>query len=268
MLACAVLLPLLAAGWWWVRDSSVVAVETVAVAGTTQANAGQIERALRDSASTMTTLHVEHDRLVEAVRAYPNVAAVHTSRDLPHNLSITVVERDPVARISVDGKQQLVSANGTVLAGLPAEGHKLPTVTLARSPGGTRITGRRTRGTLATLGATPGPLLDKLAKASWTKARGLEITTTGGITFIFGDATDADAKWASIARILDDRELAVVRSIDARDPKRPALTGDLTLEAQRAGQAAEAATPGVAPEASPTAPPEVPVTPAPGAQTP
>ncbi len=49
------------------------------------------------TARTMTTLHVERDRLDEIVAGYPVVRALEVRTDFPHAMTIRVVEHEPAA---------------------------------------------------------------------------------------------------------------------------------------------------------------------------
>ena len=79
--ACLVL----AAGYqFWLRDSSLVAVEDVTVTGLTTKDAPRVRAALVSAAHTMTTLHVEQAELERAIAAYPVVRALQVTADFPH----------------------------------------------------------------------------------------------------------------------------------------------------------------------------------------
>src|ERR671916_2769923 len=78
---------LLAAGYqFWLRDSSLVAVEEVSVTGLTTKDAPRLRAALASAARTMTTLHVEHSELERAVAAYPVVRDLQVHPDFPDKL--------------------------------------------------------------------------------------------------------------------------------------------------------------------------------------
>ena len=118
--ACVVLA---SAYQFWLRDSSLVAVENVTVTGLTTKDAERVRAALVSAAHTMTTLHVQRDELEESIAAYPVVRAIEVTADFPHALEIHVVEHRPAAL--VNGLP--VAGDGTILRGLPVEG-KLPAI--------------------------------------------------------------------------------------------------------------------------------------------
>jgi cell division septal protein FtsQ len=72
LLVAAVLALVLAVGYrFWFRDSSFVTVEQVKVTGLTTKDAQRVRAALASAAHTMTSLHVRHDVLEQAIAAYP-----------------------------------------------------------------------------------------------------------------------------------------------------------------------------------------------------
>ncbi|HEV2770211.1 MAG TPA: FtsQ-type POTRA domain-containing protein, partial [Solirubrobacteraceae bacterium] len=123
---------LLGCAWLWLRDSSVVAVEEVRVVGASGPRAGDLRETLTKAAADMTTLHVRVDALREAAAPFPKVADLRVDRDLPHGLTIGVVERIPVAALVAGDRRVAVGADGTLLPGEPAA--QLATVTAPRLP--------------------------------------------------------------------------------------------------------------------------------------
>src|SRR5688500_4954047 len=98
------LLVLLVATGFWLRDSGFFAVERVRIEGASGPDAPKVEAALRQAARDMTTLHVDHGQLMQAVEGYPTVGDVAVERDLPNELRLTVKERRPVAVVTVAGR--------------------------------------------------------------------------------------------------------------------------------------------------------------------
>src|SRR5215207_4551706 len=112
--ACLVL----AAGFqFWLRDSTLVAVEDVKVTGLTTEAAARVRASLVSAAHTMTTLHVDEDELERAIASYPVVRALHVEADFPHRLEIRVIEHRPAAMVG----GLPVAGDGTILRGLPVE---------------------------------------------------------------------------------------------------------------------------------------------------
>ena len=74
---------------------SLVAVRDVEVQGVSGADRERIVAELTDAARGMSTLHVDTDRLRDAIREFPGVAAVSADASIPHGITIQVIERQP-----------------------------------------------------------------------------------------------------------------------------------------------------------------------------
>jgi cell division protein FtsQ len=212
----AIVAAMLAGGWLWLRDSPLVAVRHIEIRGATSPDAARVEAALRDAAREMTTLHVRVATLRDAVAPFASVADVRAHPDFPHRLVIDVFERRPVAAVLEPGGGRVaVTATGIRLPDIPA-GTDLPDVAVPPGP--------RTRAALAVAAAAPGPLLLRSARLSWGR-QGLVLDMRSGPPLIFGDASQARAKWAAAARVLADPSAAGATYLDLRIPGRVAAGG-------------------------------------------
>lgn len=222
LVAVVVLAAALAAGYlFWLRDSSLVAVEEVRIEGLTAVSDPDVAKQLERAALGMTTLHVEIDELAATVSGYPTVKSLSTSASLPHGLTITVEERVPVA---VVGDAEIpVAADGTVLPGVAVEQGRLPAIEAAAGEG-TQALDETGGEQAAILGAVPEPLRAVVERADYTPD-GVIVALEGGISLRFGDASRAAAKWTAAARILADPGLNALDYIDLRVPDRPAVGG-------------------------------------------
>ena len=89
LLTSAALAALLIGGYlFWLRDSSLVKVETVTITGVTSDDAGRVRASLRDAARGMTTLHVDREKLKQATASFPAVLATEVEPDLPRGMRI------------------------------------------------------------------------------------------------------------------------------------------------------------------------------------
>ena len=144
---------MLAAGFqFWLRDSTLVAVEQVKVTGLTTKDASRVRAALVSAAHTMTTLHVDQAELEDAIAAYPVVRALHVQADFPHRLDIRVIEHRPAAIVG----GMPVAGDGTILRGLPVEG-RLPEIELRGKLDGDRLSDPATLHAAHVAGARPLP---------------------------------------------------------------------------------------------------------------
>jgi cell division protein FtsQ len=224
VLLSAVLVVLLVAGWFWLRDSSLVAVKTVTVTGITGAQADEVRAALDDAGRDMTTLHVRAGALDTAVRPFSIVKRIEVSADFPSTLRVHVVTNVAVAAVTVDERAIPVTADGTLLRDVTAH-DDLPTVPLRAAPGGDRVTEGLALRALAALGAAPRGLRARVEEVGSTPEHGLELELANGPQVWFGDGERLAAKWAATAAVLADEEAAGATYIDVTAPGRPAVGG-------------------------------------------
>jgi cell division protein FtsQ len=225
LLALLVLSLMLAGGYqFWLRDSSLVAVDEVKISGLTTADAQRVRTSLTSAARGMTTLHIDRERLERAVEAYPVVRELEVTADFPHGLRVRVVEHVAAAMAVGDAGQVPVAGDGTILRGLPIEG-ELPTVEVDGIPGGDRLRDPEARAAAAVAGAAPPVLRGRIQKVTKRAEEGLVAELNEGPELIFGAATQLRAKWAAAARVLADREARGASYIDLRIAGRPAAGG-------------------------------------------
>jgi len=222
-LVCALAaLPLLGAGWLWLRNSPLVAVEHVHVSGAHGTEAHAIDVALREAATHMSTLNVNVGVLRAAVAPFHVVRDVQVSPGFPHSLSIRVIEQPPVAALVVDGVRTAVAADGAVLGASLLTG-SLPTVPGAAGDplGSGRVHSAAALAALAVMGAAPGALVGWVARV-YSGPEGLTVTMRNGLQLYFGDAGRPQAKWLAVVRVLADPSSAGATYIDVRLPERAA----------------------------------------------
>jgi cell division protein FtsQ len=215
----------LAAGYqFWLRDSSFVSVDEVEVTGLTTGDAKRLRAALKNAGYTMTTLHVDHEALEEAVAHYPVVRALEVTADFPHGLRIHVIEHHPAARVALGGREVAVAADGTVLRSLPVE-RRLPAVEAKGGMRGDRLSGAAALAAVRVAGTAPAPLRRRIARVEARKGDGLVAELRDGPELIFGAVSGLRAKWVAAARVLADPHAAGATYIDLRLPGRPAAGG-------------------------------------------
>jgi cell division protein FtsQ len=225
LLAVAVLCLALATVYqFWFRDSGFVAVDEVNVSGLTTDEAPRIRAALTTAARSMTTLHLDRERLERAVEAYPVVRGIELSPDFPHGLTIRVIEHHPAAIAITDGGRVPVAGDGTVLRALPVEG-RLPTIKADGMLRGERLEDPAALRAARIAGSAPAALRGRLERVERRREEGLVATLRDGPELIFGDATKIRAKWTAAARVLADKAAAGASYVDLRLPGRPAAGG-------------------------------------------
>ena len=212
---------LLAGGWLWLRNSSLVSVQRVAVSGVQGPDAHAIEAALTQAARRQSTLNLHPAELRAAVAAFPVVRDLRAIASFPHSLRIEVREQLPVAALNAGGERTAAAGDGVVLGPALLWG-TLPTITAASDPApGQRLHNPTVIAALAVLGAAPRPLLRFVASV-YSGPKGLTVLMRNGLLAYFGDAARPHAKWLSLARVLADRSSAGASYVDVRLPERPA----------------------------------------------
>jgi cell division protein FtsQ len=226
------------------RNCPLVSVDRVTVTGVTTRDAAKLREALADTARSMTTLHVDHDRLERLVAGYPVVRELRVSSDFPHALRIEVVEHHPAAIAIAGGSRVPVAGDGTVLRGLPAD-PDLPVLRLKGALPPERLTEPAALRAARVLGAAPIALRTRLTGLGRDGDKGLTVKMREGPLLIFGDTTRLHAKWVAATRVLADRSSRGATYIDLRLPDRPAAGGVAgeTLQPVAPQAAAEAPAP-------------------------
>jgi cell division protein FtsQ len=221
VLVCVIVVALLAGGWLWLRDSSLVAVKRVAVTGVSGPDAARIRAALIAAARNMTTLDVKVDQLNTAVAPYPVVKSLQVDSQVPHGLRIRVIEEIPVGSVVIAGRTVAVAGDGTLLHDAGPTG-ALPLIPLRVSPGGPSIRDPSDRRLVAVLAAAPYQLLAHVSKVTMIGSHGLVAELRNGPAIYFGDAARLYAKWQAAAAVLADSGSVGAQYIDVTDPQRPA----------------------------------------------
>ncbi|HEX7290041.1 MAG TPA: hypothetical protein VF250_02835 [Conexibacter sp.] len=224
LLAAGAALALLLAGWFWLRDSSLVAVRTVEVTGIDGAQGARVRAALEEAARSMTTLHVRHDALDTAAAPFSIVKRLEATTDFPHTMRIHVVTNVAVGAIDLGGRRIAVTSDGTILRDVIAPA-ALPEIPLRGMPTGARLTERGAVAAVAALGAAPSALRNRVEAVRTTAASGLELQLAHGPLLVFGSGERLAAKWAAAAAVLADPEAAGASAIDVSAPEHPAVAG-------------------------------------------
>jgi cell division protein FtsQ len=225
LIALALACLALAAGYqFWLRDSSLVAVEHVEVTGVTSSDAARVRAAITSAARDMTTLHVDREALDRAVAGYPVVRKLEVAPDFPHGLSVHVIEYEPAAIAVSDAGHVPVAGDGTILRGVAVKGN-LPTVDVDGALGTAFLLDRTARGAAAVAGGAPAVLRARIEDVQRRSDDGYVAELRDGPELIFGAATRLRAKWAAAARVLADLEARGATYVDLRIPSRPAVGG-------------------------------------------
>jgi cell division protein FtsQ len=224
LLASAALLLVAAVYQFWLRDSSLAAVERVTITGLSTSDAERVRIALTSASRDMTTLHVDHEALERAVAGFPVVRELEVTTDFPHGLRIHVVEHVPAAIAVGDGGRVPVAGDGTILSGIPVEG-RLPTVEVDGPLGVEQLRDATALASAAIAGTAPTALRGRIEEVAVDGELGQVAQLREGPELIFGNASRVEAKWAAAARVLADLEASGAAYVDVRIPGRPAVGG-------------------------------------------
>jgi cell division protein FtsQ len=220
LLAVAVL----ALGWLWFRDSPFATVEEVYVTGTSSSEENQVREALRQAAQGMSTLHVRQDALRKAVAPYSSVAGLDVHADFPHQLTIEVLERRPVATVESGGVSVPATGGGRLLDGVRASGLPVVQAAAAATSAGDHVTDRRALAALRVAAAAPEELLAR-SERIYSGPRGMTLDLRNGPELYFGSADRARMKWTAAARVLAEPSAQGAVYLDLRVPGRVAAGG-------------------------------------------
>jgi cell division protein FtsQ len=251
VLAVVAALVVLGVGYRLLRDSSLVKVNEVHVTGVDSSAEPRIDAALDAAARGMTTLHVRTDQLRRAVAGFPSVAGLKVHTSLPHTMSIEVIERVPVAALVAGDQRLAVSADGRLLRDVQ-DTIGLPAIAEQSLPAGVDVTAPRTRAAIAVASAAPEVLSRRSQRVFWT-AKGLTVQLLDGPPLIFGDASQAAAKWAGAARVLADPTSQGATYLDLREPGRVSAGGLGPVDGEDPLGDAQQPVPGASPTPVPTA---------------
>jgi cell division protein FtsQ len=216
---------------WTIAAFVVVLVATLAVAATYTALFAAKDIELRGSHriprpevlslarvnDRSNVFHLDAGAVERRLERDPRILEAHVTTSLPDRLMIEIVPRMPVAVVGTP--EALVGADGVVI-GPASDTVDLPALI---SPDGGPIAA----GALATAAATAGALDPSLRGAVdavvVTPDGGLEVRLAAGFSASFGDASDLDAKAASLGALLawvQERGVTVV-SADLTVPGSP-----------------------------------------------
>jgi cell division protein FtsQ len=223
-LALAVVAAVGAGYFFWLRHSSLVAINDVEVVGIASVDRGAVTERLTALAERMTTLDVDAAELEAAAAEFATVQSIDVDPNFPHGLRIEVTEREPVMLVSSGNKQIPVAADGTLLSEVEAPDGGLPVLELKKPPPASGVTGAAADQAIIA-GAAPEPLRPLLHTIEHTSEHGIVVTLRGGIPLYFGTAAEAGPKWAAAAAVLADPKLDSLSYLDVRVARRPSAGG-------------------------------------------
>lgn len=213
----------LIAGFLLIRDSSLVAVESVKVTGLVKGDPKGLEGAISRAAREMTTLHIDNDALARIAARYATVKKVSAKPVFPNKLKLEVIHHSPVAVISTTEGTAALTRDGTVVEGLKAT-KGLPRIQVQRKLSGSSVRGRMARASLALLVATPSAWRERI-RMVYVGPKGLTVALRDGPKIYFGAGSDPALQWRAAARLLAEPSVRAATYIDVSSSERPAVGG-------------------------------------------
>lgn len=185
--------------------SPALAIRTLEIQGNQLVPEDEVAAALAPLIGVSLT-RIGDDDARDLLTDFPPIEDVSVAAVPPSTLSVTVVERVPVAILENDGRFLLIDSEGRQLTSVPDRG----AVSLPLIDGGTNAVNSDVFSSIAeVLAALPADIRERLVHASAKSIDSVELKLTDGKTIFWGSA-EANAEKA--------RVVAALLSMKAQDP--------------------------------------------------
>jgi len=214
-----------ASGAYWVWHSPFFKVTEIEVVGSERIAASTVVEETGLLGASM--FNADLAAAQEVLYSHPLVYGVRVERDWPHTIRLTVEERRPWGTWEQSGVSYTIDREGVVLGPGPAS----PGSPVIRSSeAGNRVQGDRVDYQAVDAAAEiyeklPRQLGTTVAEVAFIKGKGVQVTTTSGLTALFGDSSSISYKlsvWAALATEAQARRINYT-TIDLRYGNRPVL---------------------------------------------
>jgi cell division protein FtsQ len=222
------LLLLILSSWllYYSLNSPYFAASEIVVSGTRQIPAERVQSVTEVMGSNLLLLQPEG--IARSVRSIVAVRDVGVTLAMPGRVEITVAERMPLAQWQTEDGTFLVDREGVVF-GDETPSSPLPVVVDLDGPA-LELGSRIDSGVLAAVETLRKGLSTRLGAEQrhfdYSRSTGIVVPFEEGLRVVFGDASDLDAKLASLLSIQDHLKSADARAeiIDLRFKGRPVYT--------------------------------------------
>ncbi len=162
--------------------------------------------------------HLDALSAERALERDPRILDARVTTSLPDRISIRIEPRNPVGVVGVPGT--LVGADAVMIGPASARHHDLPVL---RSEGGGAVTGGSLKAAAAAAGAMSAGLRGVVRSVTVRPDGALEVRLAAGFSAYLGDASELEAKAASLGALIDwaESEGARVVSADLAVPSSP-----------------------------------------------
>jgi cell division protein FtsQ len=211
------------AGVWAALHSPVLAARHVTVIGAIHTGVGPVVAAADLSGQPL--VDVNPGQVASRVEALPWVARATVTRHWPDTLTVTVVERVPVAVVESPGHGAvLVDSSGHILSTEPVAPPGTVVVNAPVTPGRPgSVLGPAAAPGLAVLAAVPPLLRPRIEQVDVAADGDVTLALTGSIGATFGPAVDLGAKFEALVSVLVDVPPTASEVIDVTVPDAPAV---------------------------------------------
>jgi cell division protein FtsQ len=212
-------------GAFWVWTSPFFKISEVEVLGTERIAATTVIETTGILGASM--FDADLAAAQKALYQEPLVYGVRIERDWPHTIRITIEERRPWGTWEQSGVEYTIDREGVVLGVGPApDGSPV----IRSSEPGNRVQGDRVDYQAVDAAAElyeklPRQLGTTVAEVAFIQGKGVQVTTTNGLTALFGDSSGISYKlsvWAALAAEAQARRINYT-TIDLRYGNRPVL---------------------------------------------
>ena len=212
-------------GAFWVWTSPFFKISEVEVLGTERIAATTVIETTGILGASM--FDADLAAAQKALYQEPLVYGVRIERDWPHTIRITIEERRPWGTWEQSGVEYTIDREGVVLGVGPApDGSPV----IRSSEPGNRVQGDRVDYQAVDAAAElyeklPRQLGTTVAEVAFIQGKGVQVTTTNGLTALFGDSSAISYKlsvWAALAAEAQARRINYT-TIDLRYGNRPVL---------------------------------------------
>jgi cell division protein FtsQ len=217
----AVLVAVAASGYAIARETSLFAIDRVAVTGGSATIDAQVTHALAPFVGT-SLVGLDGPSVLQRVEALPTVVSATYDRAFPNTLRLKIVPERPVAVLRAGTAAWVVSERGRVIRSVTVQqAPPLPRIwfgskTVVRA--GEMLPLRR-GGTLARVLAAAGSLRSRVATASFKDGQ-VVFHLRSGLELVLGRPTDIALKVAVTARVFRQMP-SWTRVVDVSVPSRP-----------------------------------------------
>ena len=209
-------------GAWWATNSHLFDLRDLRISGNHRLSQAEVGAAAGLVSGT-NVLWMSTGSLEARLEANPWIKEAHVARTLPSLVELTLVERTPVALVSPGSL--LVARDGTVLGrARGAEPETVPHIVVSGPlPRPGQVLPPLPQ--LVAARAMPADVLPLVREIGPGPNGTLRVRTRGDVPVLFGDQTDAAAKWEALRSLLLWARRNEVRAeyIDISSPVAPAL---------------------------------------------